>query len=128
MRHTVSHQNLAQFDRQNYLNLESYRKNGQPVRTPLWFAEERGLIYVYTLAAAYKVKRIRNNPRVRIVASDARGNPKGTWVEGRARILDAAGAEHGHQLLRGKYFLKRFGDLFSRVMNRERVVIAVERV
>jgi len=124
----MSHPNLAQFAGQNYLNLESYRKNGQPVRTPLWFAEERGVIYVYTLADAYKVKRIRNNPRVRIVASDARGNPKGTWVEGRARILDAAGAEHGHQLLRGKYFLKRFGDLFSRVMNRERVVIAVERV
>src|SRR5262245_17725008 len=116
---------LAQFAGQKYLSLESYRKSGQPVRTPLWFAEEGGVFYVYSLANAGKVKRIRNNPRVRVTPCDARGNPKGTWVEGRARILAAAGTERGHQLLDQKYFFKRVGNLFSKIMNRERAVIAI---
>lgn len=31
---------LAQFTGRNYLNLESYRKSGKAVRTPLWFARD----------------------------------------------------------------------------------------
>ena len=52
---------LAPFAGQKYLNLESYRKNGQAVQTPLWFVEENGVLYVYSLADAWKVKRVRNN-------------------------------------------------------------------
>ena len=36
---------LAQFAEQKYLNLESFRKNGQGVRTPLWFVEDDGVLY-----------------------------------------------------------------------------------
>ena len=115
----------AQFAGQDYLSLESYRKSGQPVATPVWFAEEQGVFYIYSLAHAGKVKRIRHNPRVRLVPCDLRGKPKGAWVEGRAEILDAAGAAHGHQLLNRKYFWKRVGDLYSKLMKRERVVIAI---
>src|SRR5262249_38406544 len=57
---------LAQFANKKYLNLESYRRNGQGVRTPLWFVEDDGALYFYTVAHSYKVKRIRNNPRVRV--------------------------------------------------------------
>lgn len=120
---------LAQFTGKKYLNLESYRKNGAAVRTPLWFArdeaEDEGVLYVYSLAGSGKVKRIRNNPRVRVVPSDLRGNPKGEWVEARAEILDAAGAARGHQLLRRKYLLKRVGDFFGRLRKREHAVMAI---
>lgn len=117
---------LAQFADQKYLNLESYRKNGAAIKTPMWFAESGEMIYLYTLANAMKVKRIRNNPRVRIAPSDVRGNPKGEWIEGRARIVDAAEAERGHMLLRQKYgWMKKLGDFFSKFRKRERVVIAI---
>ena len=117
---------LARFDNQKYLNLETYRKNGSAIQTPMWFARAGEIIYLYTLANAMKVKRIGNNPRVRIVPSNARGTPTGEWVEGRARIVDAAEAERGHLLLRQKYgWMKKIGDLFSRVRKRERVVIAI---
>jgi hypothetical protein len=116
---------LAQFENRKYLNLESYRRSGAAVRTPLWFAEEGGILYVYSLADSGKVKRIRNNPRVRVVPSDLRGNPKGEWVEARAEILDAEGAARGHQLLRRKYLLKRVGDYFGWLRKREHAVMAI---
>ena len=122
----MSTDSLAQFASQKYLNMETYRKTGKPVATPVWFAEENGTLYTYSLANAGKVKRIRNNPKVRIVPWDMRGKPKGKWVEAKARILDERGATLGHKLLNKKYgWMKRIGDVFSMLMQRQRVVIAM---
>jgi uncharacterized protein len=122
----MGNEKLAQFANQKYLNLESYRKNGMPVATPLWFAEDEGVFYVYSLANAGKVKRIRNNPRVRVVPCDVRGRPKGEWVDAEARIADEATAARGHQLLNKKYgLLKGIGDFFSKLRKRERAVITI---
>ena len=125
----MSPNRFSQFAHQKYLNLETYRKTGTLVATPVWFAEEHGTFYIYSLAHAGKVKRIRNNPKVRIVPCDARGNPKGDWVDATARILDEQGATRGHQLLNQKYgWIKRIGDAFSRLRRRPRVVIAIDLV
>ncbi len=48
------------FDHQSYLNLETFRKNGSGVKTPVWFVEDCGVLYLRTDAASGKVKRIRN--------------------------------------------------------------------
>ena len=123
----MSTNSLTQFANQKYLNMETYRKTGKPVATPLWFAEENGTLYIYSLANAGKVKRIRNNPKVRIVPCDVRGKPKGEWVEAKARILDEQGATLGHKLLNMKYgWIKRIGDVFSQLRQRQRVVIAMD--
>lgn len=120
---------LAQFAGKRYLNLESYRKSGAAVRTPLWFAQDEakaeGVLYVYSLADSGKVKRIRNNSRVKVVPCTLRGTPRGEWVEARAQILDAAGAARGHQLLCRKYLLKRVGDFFGRLRKRQHAVMAI---
>jgi PPOX class probable F420-dependent enzyme len=55
----MSSPNLVPFVGQKYLNLESVKRDGTPVQTPVWFAEDHGVLYVYTLANAGKVKRIR---------------------------------------------------------------------
>jgi PPOX class probable F420-dependent enzyme len=118
--------NFAPFAGQKYLNLESCKKDGTPVQTPVWFAEDRGVLYVYTLANAGKVKRIRRNPRIRIAPCTMRGKVIGPWVEAEASIVDATTAAHGHALLRQKYgWLKGIGDVCSRLLHRERVVIAM---
>ncbi len=97
--------------------------------TPMWFTEDNGTLYVYSLANAGKVKRIRNNAKVRVVPSDLRGKPKGEWIEAKAQILDERGAELANKLLNKKYgWMKRIGDLFSRLRKREKVVIAIEVV
>jgi PPOX class probable F420-dependent enzyme len=125
----MSPNRLTQFAHQKYLNLETYKKPGTPVATPVWFAEEHGTFYISSLAHAGKVKRIRNNPQVRIVPCDVRGHPTGSWVEAQARILDARGAALGHQLLNRKYgWVKRIGDAVSQLRRRPRVVIAIDLV
>jgi len=118
---------LSQFAGEKYLNLETYRKNGKAVATPVWFAQDGGVLYIYSLADAGKVKRIRNNLRVRIASCDMRGKLKGEWVEARARIVQGDEAAKGHRLLDKKYgLLKKIGNVFSKLMKRERVVIAIE--
>jgi PPOX class probable F420-dependent enzyme len=125
--HHMHHDKLHQFADQKYLNLETYRKNGTPVATPMWFAEHHRVLYVYSRANAGKVKRIRQNPTVRVVPCTARGTPTGDWVGGTARMLDKPDAALGHQRLNAKYgWLKRFGDVVSRLRNRARVVMAIE--
>src|SRR5215813_10114570 len=79
-------QSLAPFMGQRYLNLESFKRDGTPVQTPVWFAEEHGVLYVYTLANAGKVKRIRRNPRIRLAPCTMRGKVVGPWVEAEATI------------------------------------------
>ena len=77
----MSSPNLAPFVGQRYLNLESVKRDGTPVKTPVWFAEEEGVLYVYTLANAGKVKRIRRHSRVRLAPCKMRGTVIGPWVE-----------------------------------------------
>lgn len=124
----------AQFAGAKYLSLETLRKTGAGVRTPVWFVQDvlhtaptTTVFYIYSEADAGKVKRIRNNPKVRLAPCTMRGTVKGTWIEGRARICSAEDASHGQQLLRQKYgLLKIFGDFFSGLMRHRQAVIAVE--
>jgi PPOX class probable F420-dependent enzyme len=125
----MPHHSFNQFAHQKYLNLETYRRTGTPVPTPVWFAEAHGTLYIYSYAYAGKVKRIRLNPKVRVVPCDGRGNPRGEWVAATAKILDEYGAARGHQLLNQKYgWIKRIGDAVSWLRRRPRVVLAIDAV
>ena len=83
---------IVQFDRQSFLNLETFKRSGQGVKTPVWFVQDGPTLYVRTGAESGKVKRVRNNGRARVVPSDAQGNPLGEWVDASARLVDADGA------------------------------------
>jgi PPOX class probable F420-dependent enzyme len=88
-----------------YLNLESLKRDGTAVRTPLWFAPDAdGTFYIYSQAEAYKVKRLRRTPACRVAACDMRGNVSGPWLEARAEILSGAAAAHGMALLDRRYW------------------------
>lgn len=94
--------------------------------TPVWFVEDRGMFYVRTIHNAGKVKRVRNQPQVRMMPCGQRGEPRGAWVEGRADVVDTAEADRVNALLNHKYgFLKRVFDLFQRSRGHDviRVVI-----
>ena len=117
---------IAQFANAKYLNLESFRKSGMGVRTPVWFAQQAEVFYVYTEPDSGKVKRIRNNPKVRVAPCDMRGNLRGAWVEARARICQGDEATLGQQLLRQKYgWMKKIGDFFSGLRGRTQSVLAI---
>lgn len=76
---------LEQFNKMKYLNLETFRKSGESMKTPVWFTQVGQTIYIRTGANSGKVKRIRNNARVNIVPCKIDGKPTGTWVPAQAR-------------------------------------------
>ena len=109
-----------------YISLETYRRNGAGVRTPVWFAEADGVLYVYSLADAGKVKRIRTTSHVRVAPCDLRGNLKGDWLEAEARVVEADEEKHGQALLNQKYWpWKSTGDFFSRLRGHRQAILAI---
>lgn len=111
-----------------YLNLESYRRDGTAVRTPLWFAADgEGVLFVYSQAQAGKVKRLRREGRCRVAACDMRRGLTGPWLEARAEILDGAAAARGMALLDRRYWpWKQLIGLLARLRpGRARVVIGI---
>ena len=124
----MSDNKLAPFANQKYISLETYRKNGQAVRTPVWFAESDGQLYVYTLADAGKAKRLRNNPRASIAPCDMRGRVTGEWADAEARFVQGEEATRANALLDYKYWMKRFFNLTSKLRRTPRVVIALKLV
>lgn len=124
----------AQFAKAKYLNLETFRKTGMGVRTPVWFAQDishvdpsKTIFYVYSENEAGKVKRIRNNPKVRVAPCTLRGKVRGAWVDARASICTDGEVAHAQQLLRRKYgLLKIVGDFFSRLRGHKQAVLAIE--
>ena len=120
---------VAQFADAKYLNLETFRKTGAGVQTPVWFAQPPGqaLFYIYSEADAGKVKRIRNNPQVRVAPCNFRGRLRGEWVEAQARICGPEESAKGQQLLRRKYgLLKATGDFFARMAGHKNTLLAIE--
>jgi len=123
------------FTGKKYLNLETYRKNGTAVRTPVWFAAADDTaqgaspqkLYVYTIGETGKVKRIRNNARVKIAPCNARGALQGKWGAARAEIVTGEEAVRGMRLLNRKYVpWKQLLDFFAMFRRRQRVVFAIQ--
>jgi len=95
--------------RARYVNLETFRKNGTGVQTPVWAARAGDELVAYTNKDSYKVKRLRRNPKARIAKCNVRGTLKGPWHEGTARlvedeagqkvILDALHQKYGWQMM-----------------------------
>lgn len=118
---------LAQFANQKYLNMESYRKSGEAIRTPLWFAQEGEVFYFYTVAHSFKVKRLMNNSRIRIAPCDMRGNLKGDWIDANARRLNDNEARHADTLLNQKYgWQKRLLNFFAKLRGHQRAAFAIQ--
>lgn len=125
---------FAAFAGHRYLNLETFRKNGAGVKTPVWFAADQSAsldsndakLYVYSIGVSGKAKRIRNNPRARIAPCDMRGKVLGDWVDAQAKIVTGEVAARGMLLLNRKYFpWKQLLGLFASFSRRERIVFEI---
>ena len=117
-----------QLAQSRYLNLESYRRDGTPVRTPLWFAlsGDGATLYVYSRADAFKIKRIQRNARCRIAACDLRGKLAGPWLEASAAIVTGADAAQGMALLDRRYWpWKQLLGLAAMLRPAPRAVVAL---
>lgn len=70
---------LMAFYNQKYLNLETFRRNGLGVRTPVWFVQEGDTLFIRTAANSGKIRRIRNNAEVNIAPCKMDGVLLGAW-------------------------------------------------
>ncbi len=117
-------------DRERYLSLATFRKSGDSVETPVWFAASGGHLYVFTTRDAGKVKRLRNSSRARVAPCDFRGGVRGAWADVQARIVDDPEVvERAYAALHAKYGLQMWlADFFSRLSGRihNRAIIEID--
>jgi PPOX class probable F420-dependent enzyme len=104
-----------------YVNLRSWKRDGSPVDTPVWFAIVDGRVVIFTDGTSYKVKRIRRNSKVELARCDARGGLRGPWLPGQARVLETESEliARSYAALNAKYgWLMRFGTVLSTLAGR----------
>jgi PPOX class probable F420-dependent enzyme len=117
-----------QLTQQQYLNLETFRKNGIGVRTPVWFVQEGETFFVRTVDNSGKVKRIRNNTHVNIAPCKADGALLGEWIPALARELkDEATDRKVNRMLDKKYGLvKKMFGLVSTLQGRIDTILEIK--
>ena len=120
----------ATFDevsRAQYVLLTTFTKDGRPKPTPIWIARDGERALVITEKKSWKVKRIRNTPRVTLAVCDMRGNVKGETIEARATVLDESETETVYQAINQRYgIVGRIFNFFSKLRGGAKRTIGLE--
>ena len=99
-----------------YVLLTTFTKDGRPKPTPIWIARDGNRALVITEKNAWKVKRIRNTPRVTLAVCDMRGNVKGEAIEAVASVMDDSQTESVYQAINRRYgIVGRIFNFFSKL-------------
>jgi len=97
---------MAEISDEKYVALTTYKKDGSTKTVPVWIADfGDDKVGFTTSSSSYKVKRINNDPRVKLQPSDSRGNVKEGSVEvtGTGEIKSGADFEHYASIVKDKY-------------------------
>lgn len=114
--------NLDEIKLEKYISLETYRRNNQPVRTPVWFVVKDDLIYVVTRYKTGKVKRLQKNLQVKFALCTMKGKITSEWTSGTAKILTESQTneavewrdkKYGFMAKIAKFVSKNKGDFFA---------------
>ena len=119
---------LEAFANQQYLNLETFRKSGVGVKTPVWFVQDAETLFVRTVADSGKVKRVRNNASVNIAPCKVDGAVVGEWVPASAReIKEQETSRKVDRLLGKKYgLMKTMFSWMSALQRRKSTVLEIK--
>ncbi|MCW2518843.1 MAG: class probable F420-dependent enzyme Rv2061 family [Mycobacterium sp.] len=107
---------FAEVAKAEYILLTTFTKDGRPKPTAIWAAPQGDRLIAITQEGSWKVKRIRNTPRVTIAECDRGGKPKGEAVEAVAAVLDKSANGATYDALGKRYGLigKTF-NVFSKL-------------
>lgn len=100
----MPHRSFAELHTDRYALLRSFRRDGTPVDTPIWFAvDDDGVLFRTKVGP--KTRRLAAHAGVELAACDYRGRvrPGATTLAGRATILSGADAERANRLLHRRY-------------------------
>ena len=126
--HSTESDPFASLYSHQYTLLKTFRKSGDAMPTPVWFANESGKLYITTNSTSGKVKRIKNNGRATLTPCDQRGRiiGDGKEVEGMARVLPEAEYARANAVLLRKYKLMyRMFDVLGLLTRRKSTYIEV---
>lgn len=107
---------FADLAKAQYILLTTFTKDGRPKPTPIWAALDQGRLLVITQEKSWKVKRIRNTPRVTLATCTMNGRPTSEAVEGTAIILDKSQTAAVYDAIGKRYgIVGKVFNLFSKL-------------
>jgi PPOX class probable F420-dependent enzyme len=114
-------------DTLKYISVETFRRSGEGVRTPVWFVESGGVYYIITRGDSGKVKRLRHNQAIKVAPCKMDGQVIGDWFDAEGSFVES---EETLKAVKGlfdeKYgAISRITNLFSRMQRKKRVFIKV---
>lgn len=107
---------FADLAKAQYIQLTTFTKDGRPKPTPIWAALDQDRLLVITQEKSWKVKRIRNTPRVTLATCTMNGRPTSEAVEGTAVILDKSQTAAVYDAIGKRYgIVGKVFNLFSKL-------------
>jgi uncharacterized protein len=94
---------------EKFISLTTFKRNGDGVASPMWVVADGAHLLVWTPADAWKVKRVRRDPRVTLVGCGRTGKVRdGRPVFGGTAevITDPGDVARAETLIRRKYGLE----------------------
>jgi PPOX class probable F420-dependent enzyme len=121
-----NYKNLETFEKAKYINIQTYKKTGQPISTPVWFIIKDNKIFFRTSHNSGKIKRIRNNNNVKFALCDIRGKIKGEWYEGIAKIENDSDNSILFQINKKYGLSSRLMKIFYKIKKIDIVILSIE--
>lgn len=107
---------FADLAKAQYILLTTFTKVGRPKPTPIWAALDQDRLLVITQEKSWKVKRIRNTPRVTLATCTMNGRPTSEAAEGTAVILDKSQTGAVYDAIGQRYgIVGKVFNLFSKL-------------
>jgi uncharacterized protein len=78
------------FAKAKCVSMSTFRRDGTPVATPVWFYADGDRLFTTTHTSAGKLKRLAHTSRIELAVCTQRGKVTGPIYVGEARVLDAA--------------------------------------
>ncbi len=108
-------QDLSALEGQKHALVVTFKRDGTPVPTPVWSGVADGKLFFRTESDTAKVKRVRNDPHVRVGPCNSSGKPRGPLTEGRARVVAPEEEEHAEAAVqsnfgKGRQVYERMGE------------------
>jgi uncharacterized protein len=118
---------------QPFVSLTTFKRNGEGVSAPMWIGRDGAGLFVWTPADSWKVKRVRNNPRVLLAPSSRSGKVRDGVepVDGTAQVVtDPATVGRLQREIRSKYGLQYYlVTLIEKIVaggrNKPRVILRI---
>jgi uncharacterized protein len=120
----VTDELTARLADEKFVSLTTFKKNGDAVASPMWIGRDGDDLVVWTPAEAWKVRRVRRDPRVRLIPCGRTGKVDTTQpvVNGQAEVID----DH-REVSRIESIIKRKYGLVYRVMTIVETIAALGR-